>query len=682
MPSSVNINGLRIYRPGVYGKPRISSLGGVGISTGNVAVVGQFPIFEQGVPLTFSSPEGVADFVLANPELRDIAKMAFNPADDDRVAGAASLTFLNVAENTQASYMLKDESGADVFELKSKRWGPLGNRLWVKVNTNEDNENAIDIELGMPGQDPETYTGLTSGTIAELYYDGASLSVVEASINESEWKIAWELAASFTAPGGAQTLEPDISDVVVDGTVSIELSVAAAQDVDILWQGRKKDGAAIGGTKTIPAGDTGPVFLEEGASSVELGELGALSFETDDAAYEGTVTAKANAFLVNAQEYATVGDILAHIDQASPRGFHADALSPNVYAMTIEQDDPVGVINPFEDEDIKGPAKAELKADTWAVRAALANSDLVELEDLGADYTGAPISHFGQDPATSEESYFVGGTYVAMTNDNWTTQLEEILRSDIQVVVPWSTTIAHQRAVREHCKDASVYNRHRNAWCPSLKNLTLTQVHEQYSRVLNSRHCAVVADEVNIDSSSVGTIWYDARMHAVIAAGTQAGMKPGYTLTRKRPAINGTRQKWNPGKDGDVNDAISKSISVLTLGDNGWQFERSINTWQTYEEHPLQEVSANVSFNTSMRDLAANFEERIAADEVPAGSGKNYVGLAISILKRQVADGIIKAFRNVSVQDLGDRFRIVYEVAPIEPTNFFTLEARPYRQAA
>jgi len=44
-------------------------------------------------------------------------------------------------------------------------------------------------------------------------------------------------------------------------------------------------------------------------------------------------------------------------------------------------------------------------------------------------------------------------------------------------------------------------------------------------------------------------------------------------------------------------------------------------------------------------------------------------------LTAQVRDGIIKAFQNVQLEDLGDEIAISYEVAPVEPLNFVSITA-------
>ena len=57
-------------------------------------------------------------------------------------------------------------------------------------------------------------------------------------------------------------------------------------------------------------------------------------------------------------------------------------------------------------------------------------------------------------------------------------------------------------------------------------------------------------------------------------------------------------------------------------------------------------------------------------------------GLIETRLQQQVRDGTIKAWRNVTLTDLGDRIDISYEVAAVEPLNFIVITANVVRIAS
>ena len=82
-----------------------------------------------------------------------------------------------------------------------------------------------------------------------------------------------------------------------------------------------------------------------------------------------------------------------------------------------------------------------------------------------------------------------------------------------------------------------------------------------------------------------------------------------------------------------------------------------------------------------MRDLRAELDGFIGSAAV-SGTTALIKELAVSRLKKQVELGYIKAFRNVSIDDLGDTFRVNYEVAATEPINFILIVADVVRIAA
>ena len=183
MPTSITLDGSRIYRPGVYGVIDASALGGAGVSTGNVAVVGAFPTIEQNQPLTFTSARAVRDFDVEDLDLQLIARLAFAPSTDAAVpGGAGTLTVVNTQGTTQASYPLaKDSTGADSLVLKSKLYGTVGNRTHATLAVNASSSTALDITLSR-GSVSETYAAVESGPVAEFYHQGTQLTASQFTV--------------------------------------------------------------------------------------------------------------------------------------------------------------------------------------------------------------------------------------------------------------------------------------------------------------------------------------------------------------------------------------------------------------------------------------------------------------------------------------------------------------------
>ena len=139
MPSSIKFNGVQTFRPGIYAEIDATSLGGSGVSTGNVAVIGDFPVFEQYAPTAFEGARALSNATLGDASMQLLGKIAFGPASDDRVGGGANkLILVNAGPSTQASRVFADVGGLESFSMSAKLWGSAGNRVrfpWPKTPT-------------------------------------------------------------------------------------------------------------------------------------------------------------------------------------------------------------------------------------------------------------------------------------------------------------------------------------------------------------------------------------------------------------------------------------------------------------------------------------------------------------------------------------------------------------------
>ena len=116
-------------RPGIYGYIDASQLAGGVLSSGNLAIVGEFPNFEQittagnEIPNQFFSRLSMTSFDPVSVELALLAQCAFSPSDDpDTDGGAVSVRVVNVQPTTQATHAIGP------LTLGAKGWGRDGNR--------------------------------------------------------------------------------------------------------------------------------------------------------------------------------------------------------------------------------------------------------------------------------------------------------------------------------------------------------------------------------------------------------------------------------------------------------------------------------------------------------------------------------------------------------------------------
>jgi hypothetical protein len=671
MASSINISGLRQYRPGIYATIDASALGGSGISTGNVAVVGAFPQFEASTPRRFTSAKAVTDFDPTNRDLALLAKLAFAPSVDDRVpGGAASLTVLNVQPTTRAQAEILDSAGGASILLKSKVWGPGGNRVYTKHGTNAADADALDLTIIRNGV-TEAFTKLQSGPVGTVNYTGSDLTTCTLEASPEKFEIKWTRALAAKV-GGADLVDTNTDEMISAGAVvGISLGVGAggahAASVTVKVEGLDETGTPVVGGETV----TLIVGTNSGTTTHKWSRIDKITVHCTDNAWVGITTLSGVAFdFTDELGQLSAGDIFAVINQNSAKGFEAEALHIRASKISADELDATGVVS------IKASERT-LRADTWAVVTAVnAGSNIVEaVRATGGTKPPAPM---GADPATSVELFLMGGSVTApVTTQHWIDALLTIAPEDIQIVVPMSQALAVHKACIDHCTQSALLGFERNVWVGCTPSLTLQQCFDQFTSKLNTRYVALVGQQVQVDHPDGTQPIMDPEFLALICAGMQAGTDVATPLTFKRPDVVNVIGKWNPVLD--ANEAIQKGIVNLSRDSFGWRVERSVTTYMLDDNPIFSEVSAFESCQTSVRDLRAALLIKIGEPIRGAVSPKRLAGIVSARLDGQVERGIIKAWRNLLIEDLGDRFRITYQMAAVEPLNFIEIIASVIR---
>lgn len=671
MPSTLNQNGLTIYRPGVYATIDASALGGAGLSTGNVAIVGDFRQFEENTPLTFTTASAVKDFDPIDKKLLTAAKMAFAPSTDDAVpGGAGTLTFVNVTPVTKASGDATDDAAANSVKFESKLAGKRGNRVKYEIATSSAGAETVDITLTREGL-TEEYKNVGSPLLAEIYYSGSDAAENTLTLNTSSLVWNWQVDQTFTAPGGAQTQALTVSDLAADGQIYVNYitggSGNVASDITVTVVGVNEAGDAKTGVATISAGAPGgAVFVQADAATVTWASITSITSATADAAFNGTVEVSGVAFSLTLSEWNSWGDVLSHIDGHT--GYVADAKSPTVGGVPATEIDGASGVN------VHGAGnKLEVYAHTYAVVQALAGSTLATVTRSSGGTQ--PPAQFGENPVTTQSAYLTGGTENP-GSASYADALEAIEQSDIQIVALESDSVADHKALVTHCKNAAAKGFERNGYVAAPSETTLANLLANFTGQINSRHVALVAQKPTIVDSAGKSEAKDEWYLAVILAGMQAGSDIATPLTRKRPAVSKTSESWVPNRDAAT--AIKNGVIQLSSDNIGLFVERSVTTYLTDDNPIYSEVSANESVNSSVRDLRSLLNSKIGT-AVTGATAKQLTGLVEDRLTQQVRALIIKGFRNVVLEDLGDTIRINYEVAATEPLNFISITANVQR---
>ena len=245
--------------------------------------------------------------------------------------------------------------------------------------------------------------------------------------------------------------------------------------------------------------------------------------------------------------------------------------------------------------------------------------------------------------------------------------------------MPVSDSSTIGQALIAHCTAAALAGYERNGWFGATSNKNLTAMFDDVTSQLNHRHVAAVGQDIRIVRPDGKSAWVGPKYLAVLCAGMQAGTPIATPLTWKRPSVLDVRGGWKLNLD--AAEAISKGVCTISRDNLGFRIERSVTTHLEDDNPIYSEVSANESANYSVRDLRAALIGQIGG-AVYVGTAKRLESVVKTRLDKQVQDQGIKAWRNASVEDLGDTFRINYEVAAVEPLNFIQITASVVRIAA
>jgi hypothetical protein len=655
MPSSITVNGQVTRRPGVKGEVDTSALAGSTLDVNRVAVVAQFPMLEQGVPLRVNTPQQVKDLKPGDSTLELIAKYLWNPSKDPKVKGGPSAVFLaSSTPSTQAKLLLEDASSGDSMWLKARKWGADGNKVGINIVANGTDPTLFDYTL-FDGVISEPFLAIGSGDLVSFYADGTDFTGAVLAVSPLEG-VAGNIGMGLEATHalGSQDVDWKVADtkptVAADQTptgapdtfvVTITGINAATGEVDtdtITFVNGYTPGTPQTGTKDFSR-ITNMTYVENGSSTTPSFDVSAITFN------------------MRASQFNNLGEVVEHVNGFT--GWHGTVLSPKAYSTPLDE------VDQTTSADIYGVGDAEpVRADLRTIISELNKSSLVTAERA----TNAVLPP----EVLPSPANLAGGTSPAPVTADWETALDSLRTESIQILTVNNDTAAVHALVDAHCVyTAGLGASERNAWVPGVRGVTKTTLKAEIA-ALNSRHLSYTAQEVKVRKSDGTLSWESPFAQALICMGIQAGTPVATPGTWKVPNVLDFRQdtSWDP--DQDAEELLEAGLAFFSRHPKkGIRFERSITTY-VQDDHPIfSEVSANESLNTSIRGVREGLEVAIG-DPGVAQTDKRIESLTRTILGKQVKDEIIKAYNppSVLVEDLGDAWRINYEMAAIEPINF------------
>jgi hypothetical protein len=651
MPSSIFFNGRKNYRAGVYVSAEELLTADTGITGGNVAVVGDFPIFEQNSINTFVDADSMLEATQGGKTTRgtsmlDVAQVAFNPLVG-AIANIDSLSIINVRETTQASLAV------DGVTLKSKLWGNEGNSKKFKLSADSADATKWQFSIKDGGLEVETGTGIGFGEVASLSYDNAGFyTTASVEITSSLFKIGYTKNVSAGANNSSTTVTWGKTH---SGAVSFKTTVALAGGQSVVISGI--DSAGVTTTETVAMGTALDAVVSSTKSWNEI-----------------------TSFVFTSTGGSPVGNVLISGLAKSLSLDGIDDLEALLSGIVQEDDDFTAVLPSvsLKGEDLDALSLSQIKNSSAAFTA-----DTAALIDAlsGSTYITAVKSSNAKITATVDyESLSGGGEASSIPASNWSTALEDTLYKGIQILVAWTDNVTIHEKFKAHCKEAaeiSGYNR--NCWVGATAGKTLAEIHSGWVTVLNDRNMAICGQGItfnrtNSDSTVSLVKKNEPQWLALMLACMQGCTAIAEPLTNKKPNVIDTIQVFKPLKEAE--DAIRKGIVILSnAGGLGNRVERSVTTHIKDNNFVYSEVSANESLNTCLRDVKYYLQDKIGSKAV-ASAKQDVLSLVIARLTTQRSNSIIKDFRKVTVTASGDYINVGFELAVVEPLNFIIVNAK------
>ena len=306
-------------------------------------------------------------------------------------------------------------------------------------------------------------------------------------------------------------------------------------------------------------------------------------------------------------------------------------------------------------------ATGNIEATAYRLQTALASSQLVT-SALENDATASALSVTAIANATGGAQ---GNSLDAPS------ALATIENEDVQIVVFFDTDGSRQAGLSAHLTASANAGFERQAYTAFPSTSSLADLKTR-AVALNSAGIALVGQSARVYGPTSALTSIDSRYVALMLAGMQAGSSIGEPLTRKRPRVVDFSQVWDAYAD--IEEVLRGGILALTTDHLGARVERGLTTYLTDGNPIYSEISAYESCLSSLRDLRSALNDQIGRPTKQSQLGVISSRVSTRLVAQQ-ASGMIKAFRGVTLEDLGDEIAISYEIAPVEPLNFITLTA-------
>lgn len=276
--------------------------------------------------------------------------------------------------------------------------------------------------------------------------------------------------------------------------------------------------------------------------------------------------------------------------------------------------------------------------------------------------------------------FLTGGSEGAATFADWQHALNLLRQRRVNTVVVLTGDPAVHAELEAHCAYMCGIGRSERDGCIGLSALdanddplntlpTATSIRTQI-RNLNSRHLRAFAQTVDRYNSFGERATFHPWFLGVLAAGMQAGSNVGTSLTHKYVNVlsHAQHSSWNPVENGE--ELIQGGLCFLEeVPSLGRRFVRNVTTYLTSNNIAYTEASVNEAVNYAVYEFRSELESMVGRRGTQ--SNVNALrGIAANKLSQLLNEGIIVAWRALTVTLNVDVMEVSVELAPVVPVNF------------
>lgn len=690
MAGTIIINGRETGRPGIYVVPEFLNLQSRPPLSSVLAIIGDFPFLEQGVPY-LSTTQSAFDVLSFSSETRKrLSNIIFNASEDSAIQSSpAGVYLISPMGVTQAIGYLYDATPTASIKIKAKQWGLEGNRTrfsivqnaslggWNASIRNGDYVETLRIKAE-PALTTLTYTtpgtptvptgfgtsgGANAGSVSLAVNDGVVSTPFSVTIDETYVYTAPATTTSWTSQGpvdGYLTFNSN-APAVIDAAKSLSIKVTGISKVtgevvtDTIPWTKVQIEAQTAVVSAIPF--TGPVVVNitEATAVTFIGQI--------------IMTGKVFPDFSAASGHTYAASVIQYISGFATAGFTATTSNTRIASAKLSDLDNL-TADPFP---------ATLNANLWKIVSTLnSKSQLVEavrLTDVPPVIT-----------TTATAFFLAGGTETASVAADWATSLSELQFYDIDVVAPLydptGTDAADDTILPE------LVNHIETMWADGANEriLWMPVGTDEDMDELKARISAFADYRISMPVDSISMIQYnnqvedlDAYWNAVVLAACDASTNGLIPLTGRSPRITGATRNSTLYTAEAVEEMIQSGLlSYNEPPGSNPIVERDITTYVASDDPRRTERVAVRSLMLSVKFMRKALKPYIVSQDGSIPTLADVKAGVLQELERQKSFGVIKSYdpNKVVVTPYADRFEVAYEFVPRYPINFIIIRAQ------